>query len=101
MRLDKFLQVSRLVKRRTLAHRLCEAGRVRVNGAKAKPAASVKVDDVITISRGERRLVAKVLTVPDRPSPSKDLVEILGRINMDDLRAPGPGLRAPEEQIPD
>jgi len=53
MRLDKFLQVSRLVKRRTLAHTLCEAGRVRINGAAAKPAASVRLGDVITISRGD------------------------------------------------
>ena len=85
MRLDKFLQVSRLVKRRTLAHTLCEAGRVRINGAAAKPAASVRLGDMITISRGDRRLVAKVVAVPDRPQPAEDLVEILGRISMKDL----------------
>ena len=85
MQLDKFLQVSRLVKRRTLAHTLCEAGRVRINGAAAKPAASVRLGDVITISRGDRRLVAKVVAVPDRPQPAGDLVEILGRISMKDL----------------
>jgi len=85
MRLDKFLQVSRLVKRRTLAHTLCEAGRVRINGAATKPAASVRLGDVITISRGDRRLVAKVVAVPDRPQPAGDLVEILGRISMKDL----------------
>jgi ribosomal 50S subunit-recycling heat shock protein len=82
MRLDKFLQLSRLVKRRTLAHTLCEAGRVRLNGAAAKPAASVKPGDVITISRGDRRLVAKVLTVPDRSTSSKEFVEILGRVDI-------------------
>ncbi len=85
MRLDKFLQLSRLVKRRTLAHTLCEAGRVRINGAAAKPAASVRLGDVITISRGDRRLVAKVVAVPDRPQPARDLVEILGRVSMKDL----------------
>ena len=85
MRLDKFLQLSRLVKRRTLAHTLCEAGRVRINGAAAKPAASVRLGDVITISRGDRRLVAKVVAAPDRPQPAGDLVEILGRISMKDL----------------
>jgi len=85
MRLDKFLQLSRLVKRRTLAHTLCEAGRVRINGAAAKPAASVRLGDVITISRGDRRLVAKVVAVPDRPHPARDLVEILGRVSMKDL----------------
>lgn len=93
MRLDKFLHVSRLVKRRTMAHTLCQAGRVRLNGSAAKPSTPVKPGDVITITHGDRRLVAKVVTVPERPSPAKDLVEILGRINMDELRAPGTGLR--------
>ncbi|HET6782178.1 MAG TPA: S4 domain-containing protein, partial [bacterium] len=55
MRLDKFLQVSRLVKRRTLANELCDSGRVRVNGQKAKATANVKTGDVITIAQGDRR----------------------------------------------
>ncbi|OFW79280.1 MAG: hypothetical protein A2Z48_07870 [Actinobacteria bacterium RBG_19FT_COMBO_70_19] len=86
MRLDKFLQVSRLVRRREVANMLCDRGRVRVNGAVARPAAVVRTGDVITISQGDRRLVAKVLTVPERPAPSKDLVDILARITLDDLR---------------
>jgi len=86
VRLDKFLQVSRLVRRREVAHMLCDRGRVRVNGAVSRPAAAVRTGDVITISQGDRRLVAKVLNVPDRPTPSKDLVDILARINLDDLR---------------
>ena len=65
---------------------LCDRGRVRVNGAVARPAAVVRTGDVITISQGDRRLVAKVLTVPERPAPSKDLVDILARITLDDLR---------------
>lgn len=85
MRLDKFLQVSRLVKRRTLANELCDRGRVRVNGQQAKATANVKAGDVITIAQGDRRLIAKVLNVPDRPTPSKDLVEILSRLHVDDL----------------
>ena len=100
MRLDKFLHVSRLVKRRGTPHTLCQAGRVRLNGAAAKPSAPVKPGDVITITQGDRRLVAKVVAVPERPTPSRDLVEILGRINMDALRVPGTGLRAPEGQGP-
>ena len=86
MRLDKFLQVSRLVRRRTLAHTLCEAGRVRINGAAAKPSAPVKLGDVITISRGERRLVAKVLAVPERSTPSKELVDVIARLSVGDLK---------------
>jgi hypothetical protein len=46
----------------------------------------VHTGDVVTISQGDRRLVAKVLRVPDRPSPSKDLVEILARIDLDEFR---------------
>lgn len=92
------------MRRRTTAHTLCQAGRVRLNGSAAKPSTSVKPGDVITITRGDRRLVAKVVTVPERPSPAQDLVEILGRINMDEVRASGlgpsqaHGQRAPEEQ---
>lgn len=87
MRLDKFLQVSRLVKRRAVAHTLCEHGRVRLNGTPAKAAATVHPGDVITIVHGDQRLVAKVVAVPDRPRPSNELVEVLGRINIDELRA--------------
>jgi ribosomal 50S subunit-recycling heat shock protein len=86
VRLDKFLQVSRLVRRRGVANMLCDHGRVRLNGAVARPAILVRAGDVITISRGDRRVVAKVLRVPDRPTPSADLVDILARINVDDLK---------------
>ena len=86
VRLDKFLQVSRLVRRRGVANMLCDRGRVRLNGAVARPAEVVRTGDVITISQGDRRLVAKVLTVPERPTSSKDLVDILARIKFDDLR---------------
>lgn len=80
MRLDKFLQVSRLVKRRAVAAGLCDRGRVRLNGTPAKPAAPVKTGDVITIAFGEHRLVAKVLSIPERASPSKEYVEVLARM---------------------
>lgn len=85
MRLDKFLQVSRLVKRRAVANTLCDRGRVRINGAQVKASSVVREGDVITIAQGDRRMVAKVLAVPDRPRPSDTLVEILARVNLDDL----------------
>lgn len=85
MRLDKFLQVSRLVKRRAVAAGLCEKGRVRINGNRAKAAAVIRAGDVITIAFGQHRLVAKVLTVPERAAPSKDYVEVLGRVDVDDF----------------
>ncbi len=84
MRLDKFLQVSRLVKRRTKAHTLCAGGHVSLNGTPAKAATSVRVGDTIEINWGGRRLVAKVMTVPERPRPSGDLVEILERVRVDE-----------------
>ena len=87
MRLDKFLQVSRLVKRRALANELCDRGRVRLNGQRSKASASVKQGDLIAIIHGDRRLLAKVLSVPDRPQPSKELVEVLARLNVEELHA--------------
>jgi ribosomal 50S subunit-recycling heat shock protein len=69
MRLDKYLQASRLIKRRTLANRMCDAGRVTVNGARAKPAATVEVGDLVGVNFGTRRLVVKVLRLPEgRPA---------------------------------
>lgn len=85
MRLDKFLQVSRLVKRRALANELCDRGRVRVNGQRAKATAGVKAGDLITIAQGDRRLIAKVLDVPERPASSRDLVEVLSRLHVGEL----------------
>jgi len=85
MRLDKFLQVSRLVKRRAVAGALCDKGRVRVNGNAAKASAGVRAGDVITIAFGDARLVAKVLSVPERAVPSKDYVEILTRVDVHSL----------------
>jgi ribosomal 50S subunit-recycling heat shock protein len=78
MRLDKYLQVSRLVKRRTLANRLCDAGRVSVNGNRAKPAAEVRVGDVIGVRYAQRTLTARVLRLPEgrpSPDPAYDLIE--------------------------
>jgi len=85
VRLDKFLQLSRLVKRRTVAHALCAAGRVRLNGLEAKPASTVAAGDIITVTYGDRRVVAKVLAVPTRPAAGAELIDILGRIRLPDL----------------
>ena len=67
MRLDKFLQVSRLVRRRSLAASLCHAGRVAVNGRPAAASAPVRAGDVITVEVADRRIRARVLAVPDPP----------------------------------
>ena len=65
MRLDKFLKVSRLIKRRTVANEISDMGRVLVNGLSAKPSKQIKVDDVITIEFKSKNLKAKVLKVPE------------------------------------
>ena len=65
MRLDKWLKVSRLIKRRTVAHEACDGGRVSVNGVVAKPSREVKVGDVITVSFGSRSLKAEILSVQE------------------------------------
>lgn len=63
MRLDKFLKVSRIIKRRTVANDACDTEHVSVNGKRAKASYDVKVGDVIEITFGERTLRLKVLDV--------------------------------------
>ena len=65
MRLDKFLKVSRLIKRRTVANTVSEMGRVLVNGNPAKPAKQLKVGDVIEIEYSNRIEKVKVLIIPN------------------------------------
>ena len=64
MRLDKFLKVSRLIKRRTVANEVSDMGRVFVNGNPAKPAKQIKENDIIEIEYAARTTKAKVLKVP-------------------------------------
>ncbi len=64
MRLDKFLKVSRLIKRRTVANEVSDMGRVLVNGNPAKPAKQIKENDVISIEYANRTVNAKILKVP-------------------------------------
>lgn len=60
MRLDKYLKVSRLIKRRTLAKEVCDQGRIAVNERPAKPSSELKVGDILTIDFGQRRLRVRV-----------------------------------------
>ena len=79
MRLDKFLKVSRLIKRRTVANEACDAGRVMVNGKPAKASVNVKVGDVIEIAFGTKAVKVKVTSVQDaiRKEDAKELFEYL------------------------
>ena len=68
MRLDKYLKVSRLVKRRTVANEACDAGKVTVNGKVARASYEVKEGDQITLSLGSRPLTVRVLSVAEHAS---------------------------------
>lgn len=65
MRLDKYLKVSRLIKRRTVANEACDSGRVLINGKPAKASANVKQGDVITIQFGNKDMNVEVLDVQE------------------------------------
>lgn len=65
MRLDKYLKVSRIIKRRTVANDACDADHVTVNGRRAKASYDVKVGDVLEITFGQRTLKIEVLEVKD------------------------------------
>lgn len=65
MRLDKYLKVTRLIKRRTVANEACDAGKIEVNGKTARASYDVKIGDIITINMGQRPLKVKVLTVSE------------------------------------
>jgi ribosomal 50S subunit-recycling heat shock protein len=65
MRLDKYLKVSRLIKRRTVANEACDAGRVEVNGTVARASREVKAGDRITVRFGARALTVEVVSVQE------------------------------------
>ena len=65
MRLDKYLKVSRLIKRRTVANEACDSGRVLINDKPAKASANVKEGDIITISFGNKEVKVEVLDVQE------------------------------------
>ena len=65
MRLDKYLKVSRLIKRRTVANEACDAGRVLLNDKVARASADVKIGDVIELQFGTRNVKVEVLSIQD------------------------------------
>lgn len=67
MRLDKFLKVSRIIKRRTLANEACDKGHVSLNGKLAKASSEVKVGDTISIRFGEKLTTLKVNSILENP----------------------------------
>ncbi len=79
MRLDKFLKVSRLIRRRTVANEACDAGRVLVNGKVAKASVKVKRGDIIEIQFGTKAVKVEVLDIQDttKKEEAKDLFKYL------------------------
>jgi len=79
VRIDKFLKVSRLIKRRTVANEACDAGRISVNGKVVKASYDVKVGDVIEITFGTKTVKAKVISVADstKKEDAKEMYELI------------------------
>ena len=80
MRLDKYLKVSRLIKRRTVANEVCSQGRVFINNNVAKPSTMLNVGDNISIDYSNKTITVKVISIPTGNvsiQQSKDLYEIV------------------------
>lgn len=84
MRLDKFLKVSRLIKRRTVANEACDSSRVSVNGKPAKPSHDVKPGDLLTITFGTKQVTVRVLDLRETTKKSEaiGMYEIVSEGNM-------------------
>ncbi len=84
MRLDKFLKISRLIKRRTVANKASTQGKVYVNGIAAKPAKQLKINDIITIVQAETEIKVKIIKIPNgniSVQESSSIYEILNPPN--------------------
>ncbi|NCA92428.1 RNA-binding S4 domain-containing protein [bacterium] len=81
MRLDKYLKVARIIKRRSVANEACSGDRVTINGKEAKPSKEVKEGDIVTVGFGDKKIVFRVLRVPVGNVSKNDssmLYEIIG-----------------------
>ena len=83
MRLDKFLKVSRLIKRRTVANDACDAARIFVNGKAAKASYNVKLGDLITVTFGTRSVTVKVLDILEstKKADAQGMYEVVDQTN--------------------
>lgn len=79
MRIDKFLKISRLIKRRTIAKEACDQGRILINDKPAKPGSEVEVDDIITISYSGSELKAKIKKITEHATKdsASELYEVI------------------------
>ncbi|EKX89001.1 ribosome-associated heat shock protein Hsp15 [Peptostreptococcus anaerobius] len=79
MRLDKFLKVSRIIKRRTVAKEACEKGLVQINGKTAKSSSEVKIGDELTLTFGEKAIRCRITDIREHvlKDDAKDLYEVI------------------------
>ena len=74
MRIDKFLKVSRIIKRRTIANEAADNGRISVNGRVVKPSYDIKINDIVEIKFGEQTSKFKITAIPTKQSVRTDEV---------------------------
>ena len=77
MRLDKFLKISRVIKRRTVANEAADSGRVSINGKQVKPSYEVKIGDIIEIKFGDKVSRFEVLQIPTSNKVNGELIKLL------------------------
>ena len=78
MRLDKFLKIARVIKRRTVANEAADSGRVSVNGKIVKPSYEVKIGDIVEIKFGDKISKLEIVKIPERPvNQMEELIKIL------------------------
>ena len=77
MRIDKFLKVARIIKRRTVANEAADGGRISVNGKIVKPSYEVKVGDIIEIKFGDKISSFEILKIPKNQADVQDIIKIL------------------------
>ena len=79
MRIDKFLKISRIIKRRTVAQDACDGGRIEVNGRDAKPSKDVKAGDIVVVHFGNDTVKIRILATPDvaNKANAPDLYEVI------------------------
>lgn len=82
MRIDKYLKVSRIIKRRTVAQEVCSAERILINGKAVKPSKEVKIGDIVTVEFGNRTLSVRVLSLENTQSKEKaqEMYEVVDEV---------------------
>ena len=77
MRIDKFLKLSRVIKRRTVANEACDSGRISVNGKTVKASYEVKENDIVEIQFGDKTSKFEILQIPTSQKVTGEIIKIL------------------------